>query len=510
MNPFLLLILDGWGHRAQTEHNAIAAANTPTWDRWCSKQPFTTLQASGQAVGLPDGQMGNSEVGHLNIGAGRVVPQDYSRISKAVEEDKLAEQAAFETFVKKAIAANKPIHILGLASDGGVHSHLNHIIGLVKAAHGMGAGEIYAHAFLDGRDTPPKSAIQYLSELEACLHGLGCGHVVSIMGRYWAMDRDRRWDRTQKAYRLLTEGRGEYEALSPVAGLEQAYARGETDEFVAPTAISTPDQPAITICPGDFILFANFRADRARQLTSAFLEPDFDAFTRSVVMHSPLLTMTRYDATFEVPVIFPPMTIKNGLGEILALHKVRQKRIAETEKYAHVTFFFNGGIEAPNPLEERSLIPSPKVATYDLAPAMSAQSVCDEVIKTIETGSADVIIANFANADMLGHTGDFDATVKAIETLDACFAQIEAALEKVKGQALITADHGNAEQMFDPNTDQSHTAHTCEPVPLVYLGPKALQLREGGALTDVAPTLLRLLDIDLPEEMTGESLAELD
>ncbi|MAZ43631.1 MAG: phosphoglycerate mutase (2,3-diphosphoglycerate-independent) [Legionellales bacterium] len=507
MNPFLLLILDGWGHREEAEHNAIAAAQTPTWDKWCAERPYTTLQAHGSAVGLPDEQMGNSEVGHLNIGAGRIVWQDFTRINQCIEDGKLSEQHNFSEFVRTAIADKKPIHILGLLSDGGVHSHLDHIIGLITSAHKLGASEIYVHAFLDGRDTAPKSAQQYLAQVEACLHGIGCGHVASIMGRYWAMDRDRRWDRTEQAYRLLTEGRGEFEALSPVAALEQAYARGETDEFVSPTVISTPDSPPVRIFPKDAIIFANFRSDRTRQLTRAFIDPDFDSFNRRKQMNCPFLTMTRYDATFNVPVIFPPDVIENSLGQVISENQLKQKRIAETEKYAHVTFFLNGGIEPPFPLEERALIPSPKVATYDLKPEMSAQAVCDEIVKAITNREADVVIANFANADMVGHTGNFDATVKAIETLDSCFAQIETALESVDGQALITADHGNAEHMFDPETDQSHTAHTCEPVPLVYLGSKALQLESGGTLPDVAPTMLKLLEIECPEQMTGKPLA---
>ena len=509
MNPFLLLILDGWGHRKDTEHNAISQASTPVWDRWMAQQPFTTLEASGPAVGLPEGQMGNSEVGHLNLGAGRVVWQDYTRIAEAVASDTLGDQKTLSDFMQKCKAADKPLHLMGLTSDGGVHSHVSHLLGLIKCAKAHDLKHVYVHAFLDGRDTPPKSAEPSLAILENYLLAENLGSIVSITGRYWAMDRDARWERTQRAYELLTMGRCEADALSPVAALEQAYAKGQTDEFIEPTAITTADMPTIKMLPDDFVIFANFRSDRARQLTRAFIEPDFDGFERKVKPFTHFLTMTQYDETFDCPVIFEPQHLSNCLGEVLCQNGLRQARIAETEKYAHVTFFFNGGVEAPSKNEERILIPSPKVATYDLDPGMSADAVCEAICKTLEGNSTDVIIANFANADMVGHTGDFKATITAIEALDRCLEKIEASLAKVSGQALVTADHGNAEQMYDDATGQNHTAHTLEKVPLVYLGDKSFTFVADGALTDVVPTLLRLADIEQPEQMTGKCLAKL-
>ncbi len=508
--PLILIILDGWGYNEELEHNAIAAANTPTWDHLWQHYPHTLINGSGTAVGLPDKQMGNSEVGHLNIGAGRVVRQDYSRINHTIDNHEFFSNPVLINAVDAAINTDHAIHVFGLLSPGGVHSHQCQIQAMLELAVKRGATKVYLHAFLDGRDTPPKSALTSISAMEQVFAQLKHGQIASLCGRYYAMDRDKRWQRTQAAYDLLTLGKTEYHADTAADGLAQAYERGETDEFVQPTAIHERQQPPITIHDGDVIVFMNFRADRARQLTHAFIDENFSGFKRQ---HKPKLndfvTLTKYAKDFNVNVAFPPEHHDNVLGDYLAQHNLKQLRIAETEKYAHVTYFFNGGSEIPFAGEDRELIPSPKVATYDLQPEMNAPLLTQRLIAAIESQQYDFIVCNFANPDMVGHTGNFAATVKAIETIDDCLAKITAATTKVGGEICITADHGNAEQMHDINTGQAHTAHTNEPVPLIYIGRSASFKYDDGTLADLAPTLLSLLDLEKPKEMTGKNLLTL-
>lgn len=501
--PSVLLVLDGWGYREQTEHNAIAQANTPHWDRLWAQCPHTLLSASDEDVGLPDGQMGNSEVGHLNIGAGRVVWQDYTRITRTIADGQLGGNAVLCEQLDTLAASGKALHVLGLVSPGGVHSHEDHIAGLIDFAASRGVQHIYLHAFLDGRDTPPKSAAPSLEKLDSQLRTLGRGQIASIIGRYYAMDRDNRWDRIAQAYDLLTQGKSAFRAPSALEGLTQAYAREETDEFVKATAI----EGLIPLADGDGVLFANFRADRARQLSYALTQKDFSGFSRQACPAlGTFITLTQYDKDLSCAVAFPPQSHEQVLGEVLSEAGLTQLRIAETEKYAHVTFFFNGGVEAPFKGESRTLIPSPKVATYDLHPQMSVEKVADTMAQAIMAQSHDVIIANFANADMVGHTGDFKATCLAIEALDQAIGVLAQALEAVGGQMLITADHGNAECLYDQHTGQSHTAHTRCPVPLLYVGPANIQFASSGALSDIAPTLLALMQLPCPEQMTGKNL----
>ncbi|MFC2972031.1 2,3-bisphosphoglycerate-independent phosphoglycerate mutase [Azotobacter bryophylli] len=505
--PLVLIILDGFGHSDSTEYNAIYSANTPVFDRLLATQPHGLISGSGMDVGLPDGQMGNSEVGHMNLGAGRVVYQDFTRVTKAIRDGEFFENPAICAAVDKAVGAGKAVHILGLLSDGGVHSHQDHIVAMAELAAKRGAQKIYLHAFLDGRDTPPKSAQKSIELLDATFARLGKGRIASLIGRYFAMDRDNRWDRVEAAYELIVDGKAKYAAGSAMAGLEAAYERGESDEFVGATTVGEP----VRVEDGDAVVFMNFRADRARELTRAFVEPDFQGFARA---RQPRLAgfvmLTQYAASIPAPCAFAPEPLTNVLGEYLAKNGKTQLRIAETEKYAHVTFFFSGGREEPFPGEERILIPSPQVATYDLQPEMSAPEVTDRIVEAIEQQRYDVIVANYANGDMVGHTGVFEAAVKAVECLDACVGRIVAALDKVGGEALITADHGNVEQMEDESTGQAHTAHTCEPVPFIYVGKRHLRIREGGVLADVAPTMLELLGLPQPAEMTGRSIVELD
>ncbi len=509
--PLILIILDGWGYTETNQYNAIAAAHKPTWDKLWQAYPHTLISGSGIDVGLPPGQMGNSEVGHLTIGAGRLVPQDYARIDHAIADKSFFTNAVLLQTVNDAISQGKAIHILGLLSPGGVHSHENQIHAMLELAANQGAKQIYLHAFLDGRDTPPKSALASLKALEKKCKHLQVGQIASIMGRYYAMDRDNRWERVQAAYDLLTQGKGVYQAQTAEAGLELAYERGENDEFVKPTAICNDDKHASIIADGDAVIFMNFRADRARQLTRAFTDKNFEHFARTVVPRlANFVTLTQYAKDIKAAVAFPPMNMQNGLGEIIAKQGWKQLRIAETEKYAHVTFFFNGGIEAAFAGEERILIPSPKVATYDLQPEMSAFELTESLVQAISCGQFATIICNFANPDMVGHTGNFTATVKAIETIDQCLAKIFAASQAVGGEILITADHGNAECMFDENTQQQHTAHTTDPVPLLYIGRKAKFLVENGTLADLAPTMLYLLGLSQPSEMTGRCLLSLE
>jgi 2,3-bisphosphoglycerate-independent phosphoglycerate mutase len=505
--PVLLIILDGFGCRAERADNAVAQANKPNWDALWQRYPHTTIHASEMEVGLPKGQMGNSEVGHLNIGAGRVVYQEFTRIDRAIESGYFFTNPALLDAVHKARDHDKTLHVFGLLSDGGVHSHENHFHAMLELARREHLRKVCLHVFVDGRDTPPKSAETYLKRLNAKIAETGVGHVASMIGRYYAMDRDRRWKRVQAAYDLLTTGKTEYWAANALAGLEAAYARGETDEFVKATAILPPDGKPVKMEDGDAVVFLNFRSDRARQLSRPFIEPDFAEFEREVTPKlAAYCTLTGYSDDFKVSVAFPPERIKNGLGEYLAGLGMRQLRIAETEKYPHVTFFFNGGEEVSFPGEDRVLVSSPDVATYDMQPEMSAAEVTDKLVAAIESQQYDAIICNYANADMVGHTGDLGAAIKAIETVDTCVARaVEAQLAR-GGEVLITADHGNAEMMLDVETGQSHTAHTLNPVPLIFVGKRAATLAETGALEDISPTLLAMMGVPQPPEMTGQSL----
>ncbi len=504
-----LIILDGWGHREDTESNAILAAHTPVLDRLRQTCPHTLVSGSGGDVGLPDGQMGNSEVGHMNLGAGRVVYQDLTRIDKAIKDGEFAQNPVLADVVDRAVSNNKAVHIMGLLSPGGVHSHEEQIFAMVDMAAKRGAKAVYLHAFLDGRDTPPRSAEASLAKADEQLKRLGVGRVASLIGRYYAMDRDNRWDRVLCAYDLLTAGKAVHTADTAVAGLQAAYERDENDEFVKATAIVPAGAEPAVISDGDAVVFMNFRADRAREITRAFVDETFDGFVRE---QRPALAgfvmLTQYAASIHTPCAFPPETLKNTLGEYMASLGKTQLRIAETEKYAHVTFFFSGGREEPYEGETRTLVPSPNVATYDLKPEMSAPEVTDKLVDAISSGEYDLIICNYANGDMVGHTGVFDAAVKAVECVDSCVGRVVEALEHCGGQCLITADHGNAEQMADPSTGQAHTAHTCERVPLIYVGPRNLTLAENGVLSDLAPTLLALMDDEQPAEMTGHNLAQ--
>ena len=506
----LLVVLDGFGHRDAVEHNAIAAAETPTWERFLGTRPHTLISASGVDVGLPPRQMGNSEVGHMNLGAGRVILQDLSRIDRAVEQGEFEGNAAFKRLFARVRKSGGALHVMGLLSPGGVHSHEEQIFELLRVAAGKGVPRIHLHAFLDGRDTPPRSAGASLEKAQAMLQGLGVGRIASITGRYYAMDRDRRWERVEKAHRLLVGGEAEFGAEDALAGLELAYQRGESDEFVQPTLIAGAGDAAPRLTPVDGVVFMNFRADRARQLTRALTEPEFDEFDRGpFVPLADFVTLTRYADDIDANCAFEPPQFANTLGEYMARLGKRQLRIAETEKYAHVTFFFSGGREKPFAGEERTLIPSPRVATYDLQPEMSAPGVTDELVAAIASKRFDLIVCNYANGDMVGHTGVFDAAVQAVETLDLCLGRLEEALSAHGGQMLVTADHGNVEKMHDTASAQPHTAHTSELVPLVYVGPDEIAFQAGGTLADVAPTLLELMRLEPPAEMTGRTLARM-
>lgn len=507
-----LIILDGWGHREETRDNAIANADTPNWDRLWRQAPHTLISASGLDVGLPDGQMGNSEVGHMSLGSGRVVYQNISRIDKAIADGTFNTNPAYVSAIDKATAAGGAVHILGLLSAGGVHSHEDQIMAAVKLAADRGATAVYVHAFLDGRDTPPRSATHSLEKVGALLSSLHCGRIATIIGRYYAMDRDNRWDRIKAAYQLLTQGKADYSASTAVEGLEAAYQREENDEFVKATVIGSIDEEPALVSDNDAVVFMNFRSDRARQLTNAFVDPDFDKFERQVV---PALTdfvmTTEYAADIDAAIAFPSVSLDNVLGDHLAQLGKTQLRIAETEKYAHVTFFFSGGQEALFEGEERIMIPSPDVATYDLKPEMSAPELTDKLVEAIASGRYDLIVCNYANGDMVGHTGVFSAAVKAAETLDICLGRVEAALLESGGQALVTADHGNCEQMTDYESGQQHTQHTTERVPLVYIGSgPATVASSGGILADIAPTLLAMMNLPVPVQMTGNNLVEIE
>lgn len=509
--PVILMILDGFGVRADAPDNAVTRAKMPFWRSLCARYPMTTLNASESFVGLPSGQMGNSEVGHLNIGAGRVVWQELTRIDRALvaaEDNKANEFTECPAFQQAVAAAqNNTLHVLGLLSPGGVHSHENHIFSLIRLALARGVARVRVHAFLDGRDTPPRSALPSLTALQRVCDAFPAGkaQIASICGRYYTMDRDNRWERTERAYRLLTEGKALFQFNDAQTALAAAYERGEDDEFVQPTALLGGDHE--NIGDGDSVVFMNFRADRARQLTHALIDKTFDGFSRAVVPKlASFVTLTSYGkALASLPVIFPPQNIENGLGEYLAKQGKTQLRIAETEKYAHVTYFFSGGVETVLPGEERILVPSPKVATYDLQPAMSAPEVTDKLIDAINSGRFDFIVINYANGDMVGHTGKLDAAIAALETLDACLQRVVVAVQHAGGEMLITADHGNAEMMFDAQTRQAHTAHTLNPVPLVYVG-RAAALSPGGSLRDLAPSILTLMGLSAPKEMDGHSL----
>ncbi len=498
----LLVVLDGWGLSERSEYNAIHAARTPTWDALMAAPGRGALVASGGEVGLPVGQMGNSEVGHMHLGAGRVVHQDLTRIDHAIATGEFDSNAVLGKALR--VGAGGALHAMGLLSPGGVHSHEEHILALLDLAVRQGVGRIRLHAFLDGRDTPPQSALASLQRVEARFPGC----IASITGRYYAMDRDRRWERTERAYSLLQRGKAPFHCATAAEALAAAYGRGETDEFVQPTAIHAPGDLPVKLEDGDAVVFMNFRADRARQLSHAVAAEHFDGFERCA--HARLgafATLTHYADDLPVPAAFPPQELRDTLGEWLAGRGMTQLRIAETEKYAHVTYFFSGGREQPFPGEDRVLVPSPRIATYDLAPEMSARAVTEHLVKVIGAGRHDLIVCNYANADMVGHTGVFDAAVQAVETVDECLGQVLEALRSAGGQCLITADHGNADRMRDAATGAPHTAHTSALVPLVYVGPRSVRFDEGGTLADVAPTLLGLMDIPRPGAMTGRMLA---
>ncbi|MGF1768675.1 2,3-bisphosphoglycerate-independent phosphoglycerate mutase [Enterovibrio makurazakiensis] len=503
--PLALVILDGWGYREDNSDNAIANANTPVLDGLMAGTS-TLISASGMDVGLPDGQMGNSEVGHTNIGAGRIVYQDLTRITKAISDGEFFDNAVLTGAVDKAVKAGKAVHIMGLMSPGGVHSHEDHIAAAVELAVQRGAENVYLHCFLDGRDTPPRSAKNSLARFDELFAKLGKGRTASIVGRYYAMDRDNNWDRVEKAYDLLTEAKGDFTFASSVEALEAAYAREENDEFVKASEIRAEGQPVASINDGDSLIFMNFRADRARQIARTFL-PTFDGFNRSKVAElSDFVMLTEYASDIDASCAYPSDNLVNTLGEWLSKEGKTQLRISETEKYAHVTFFFNGGAEDAFEGEERSLVASPKVATYDLQPEMSSEELTDKLVAAIKSGKFDQIICNYPNGDMVGHTGVYDAAVKACEAVDSCIARVVEAIKEVDGQLLITADHGNAEMMIDPETGGIHTAHTNLPVPLIYVGSKNIELVEGGKLSDLAPTMLSLSDVTIPSDMTGKPL----
>lgn len=502
-----LMILDGFGERAEAAGNAVLAAKTPNIDALKQQYPWTKIGASGMSVGLPDGQMGNSEVGHLNIGAGRIVYQELTRITKAISDGDFFQKEEFLGAIENAKQKGTALHLMGLLSDGGVHSHIEHLFALVELAKRQGLEKVYIHCFMDGRDVPPQSGKGYMEQLCKKLEEIGVGQVATVMGRYYAMDRDNRWERVQKAYEAMVLGQGE-QSSCPVAAMQASYDAGVTDEFVLPTVIVKDGAPVAKIGADDSIIFFNFRPDRAREITRTLIDPAFDGFERA---YFPVyyVCMTQYDKTFpNVHVAYKPQVLSNTLGEYLAKCGKKQFRIAETEKYAHVTFFFNGGVEQPNEGEDRFLIPSPKVATYDLQPEMSAYEVAEKACEMIRSGNYDVMILNFANPDMVGHTGVMEAAVKACETVDECVGKVVAAIREVGGEVIITADHGNSEMMIDPETKEPFTAHTTNLVPCILVSDarKDAKLKEGGILADLAPTILELMGLPKPGEMEGSSL----
>ncbi len=503
----MLMILDGFGLAPDGQGNAISQAKKPCLDQLFREYPHTRLGASGLSVGLPRGQMGNSEVGHLNIGAGRVVYQELTKITKAIEDGSFFDNDALNDAMDHVLQNDSALHLCGLLSDGGVHSHLNHLLALIQMAKQKGISQVFIHALLDGRDVPPRCALIYIRQLEAYLKELETGAIATVSGRYYGMDRDNRWERVVLAYDAMTCGEGET-AQSAEQAVEKAYLREENDEFVRPTVITDEDGPIATVGDGDSFIFFNFRPDRAREITRSFVDPQFSGFPRKKTVDDLMyVCFTQYDATMpHVEVAFPPQSLNNTLGQYLSGLGKSQLRIAETEKYAHVTFFFNGGVEAPNPGEDRILIPSPKVATYDMQPEMSAYEVTERVIEQIEKESYDAIILNFANCDMVGHTGVMSAAISAVEAVDACVGKIAEALKAHGGQLLLTADHGNADQMLDEK-GRIVTAHSLNPVPLLIMAPgREFTLKEGGILADLAPTMLDLMELEIPKEMTGHSL----
>lgn len=505
--PTVLMILDGYGLNDKREGNAVAEGNTPVMEKLMADYPFVKGNASGLAVGLPDGQMGNSEVGHLNMGAGRIVYQDLTKITKSIQDGDFFENKALVAACENVKENDSALHLYGLVSDGGVHSHNTHIYGLLELAKRQGIQKVYVHCFLDGRDTPPASGKEYVEQLAAKMEEIGVGEVATVMGRYYAMDRDNRWERVEKAYRAMAYGEGEPASSGP-AGIQASYDKDVTDEFVLPTVVMKDGAPVATIKENDSIIFFNFRPDRAREITRAFCDDVFKGFEREKRICTKYVCFTEYDVTIpNKEVAFVKEEITNTFGEFLAKNGLRQARIAETEKYAHVTFFFNGGVEEPNDGEDRILVNSPKVATYDLKPEMSAYEVCDKLTEAIRSGDYDVIIINFANPDMVGHTGVEAAAVKAIEAVDQCVGKAVEAVKEVDGQMFICADHGNAEQLIDEETKEPFTAHTTNPVPFILVNADpAYKLREGGCLADIAPTLIELMGMEQPKEMTGKSL----
>ncbi len=500
--PLLLLILDGWGHRPAAPDNAISVARTPNWDRLWAESRKSFLLTSGEEVGLPKGQMGNSEVGHMNIGAGRIVYQELTRINKAIADGEFEKNPAFIAAIEQARARGKTVHLMGLLSPGGVHSHEKHLFELLGLCQTLKAPAVAVHAFLDGRDMPPRSAEPSLKMLEQKVAEVEGAKVATVTGRYYAMDRDQRWDRTERAWQAIVHANSDLSTTTPSEALSAAYGRGEDDEFVQPTLIG----PGQAIEDGDTVIFFNFRADRARQFCRAFREPDFDEFDTSRPALESLVTMTRYLDDLPCQVAYPPESMPDLVGELVSRASMKQLRIAETEKYAHVTYFFNGGEEQVFQDEERVLVPSPKVATYDLKPEMSAPELEQHLIKFIGEKKHDLIVCNVANPDMVGHTGQMDAAVTAVEAVDHLLGSVCAAIDSAGGEMLVTADHGNVEQMTDPETGQAHTAHTLNPVPLLYHGPRPPQRLQDGSLRDLAPTLLELLSIEKPAAMSGHSL----
>lgn len=505
--PTVLVIIDGFGYREENQHNAVAAAKAPFFQSLWNNNPKTLIHTSGMFVGLPEGQMGNSEVGHMTLGAGRVVYQNFTRINKAISDGDFFTNTVFCEAIDKAVEAGKAVHIMGLLSPGGVHSHEDHINAMLKMAAQRGATKIYIHASLDGRDCPPRSAQSSLEKTQALCNELGVGKIATVIGRFYSMDRDQRWDRVEQAYNLMVDGAAEFTASDPLNALQAAYERDENDEFVQATSIVEEGASAATIEDGDALIFMNFRPDRARQISHAIVDKEFDGFERNRVPElSTFVMTTEFEANLEVPCAYPPENLANSFGEYLATQNKQQLRIAETEKYAHVTFFFSGGREELFDGEERILIPSPKVNTYDQMPEMSAYEVTEKLLEAIASGKYDSIICNYANCDQVGHTGNFEASVKAVEVVDSCLQQVVEAVAQQGGQVLITADHGNVEEMFDEASNQPHTQHTTLPVPLIYAGGQDLALDKDGSLADVAPTLLALMGLDQPKEMSGRSL----
>lgn len=511
----VLMILDGWGYREETSSNAIHQANTPVLDDLKANYPNMLIDTSGMAVGLPDGQMGNSEVGHVNLGAGRVVYQDFTRITKAINDGEFIENQTLCEAVDSAASDNNAVHIFGLLSPGGVHSHEDHIFAMIELAKKRGAQKVYLHAFLDGRDTPPRSAQASLEKAQQKFSELfndpnaGEGQIASIIGRYYAMDRDQRWERVEAAYNLMVNGESLHQYSNALDALTAAYERDENDEFVGASAITNAAGNTIQVNDGDALIFMNFRADRARQFSRCFTENNFDGFARKrTPAISNFVMLTQYSADIDAPSAFAPAALNNVMGEWLAKHNKTQLRISETEKYAHVTFFFSGGKEDMFAGEERILVPSPDVATYDLQPEMNSTLLTDKLVAAIESGKYDFIVCNYPNGDMVGHTGSFDAAVKACEAVDTCIGRVVKAAQDNGGECLITADHGNAEQMQDEVSGQAHTAHTCEPVPLIYVGRNASPAA-SGTLSDISPSILHLMGMEQPQEMTGSVLMQL-